>query len=98
LTDLEAEAAFRRCQDLAESLSEMVQQLVSMPRLNDPEFIELERQFVTGKASEDDIRAFLRRRGIWARIERPDGSADFFGDAVPLRGPCGLTLSRRPEG
>ncbi len=83
---MEAEAAFKRLNEVAEKLSEQVQQLVSIPRFSDPEFMELERQFLLGQASEDDIRSFLSRRGLWARVERQDGSAEFFGDAVPPAG------------
>jgi hypothetical protein len=86
MSEAEAGAAFKRLGEIAETLSAQVQQLVSMPRLNDPDFVELEKQFLAGQASEEDIRTFLRRRGVWARIERPDGSAEFFGTAVPPAG------------
>ena len=45
---------------------------------------QLRRDFVVGKATLDDARAHLRRTGVWAKVEYPDGRpSHFVGEAIP---------------
>jgi hypothetical protein len=68
---------------IATGLSSQVSKLVSWPRLVDSGVIDLRERHMRGEASDDDVRDYFRRVGLWGRIERAEGKSEFFGDAVP---------------
>ena len=72
---------------VADRLSAQVAQVVGWPQIADPRFLALRERYLLSEATDEDVRAFLRQTGLWARIERPDGTAEFFGGAVPPEGP-----------
>lgn len=54
------------------------------PIPQDSEFSELRRRFVAGDATEDDVLAYMKRVGVWAKVEYPDGRpSEFVGQAIP---------------
>jgi hypothetical protein len=54
------------------------------PSLKEPAFIELRNRFVAGDATPDDVLSHIRKEGIWARAEFPDGRKPVFvGEAIP---------------
>lgn len=76
-------AAFLRLTEIAQSLATQVSSL-GWPALRDAAFQALRNDFITGKASADDVLSYIRERGIWARAEFPDGRpSQFIGEAVP---------------
>lgn len=54
------------------------------PMPKDREFSDLRRRFVAGEATEDDVLAYMKRVGVWAKVEYPDGRpSEFVGEAIP---------------
>ncbi len=54
------------------------------PVLHDPMIIALRDRFVEGSAIDEDVVAYLRSVGLWARAEFPDGRPhQFVGQPVP---------------
>lgn len=78
-----APEALRALSEVHEYLTQHTQQVVAWPRFANPEANELQQRFVDGTVGEEEIRAYFRRIGIWSRVERPDGSKEFVGKAVP---------------
>lgn len=70
-------AAFESLTEIAKALSAQVASM-GWPVLQDAAFVDLRNRFVGGKASRDDVLAFIRRTGLWARAEYPDGKAPHF--------------------
>ena len=56
---------------------------VAWPKPEDPGFEKLYREFVEGHIGEADVERYIRRRGIWGRLQRPDGSVEVFGEGIP---------------
>jgi hypothetical protein len=82
LAQAERRSIYDELMRIADSLSAQVAQVVSWPHIADAGFAELRDRYARSEATDEDVRAFLRQRGLWARIERPDGSAEFVGNAV----------------
>ena len=53
------------------------------PILHEKEFEKLKEAFVAGTAKREEIIAHLKKIGVWARAEFPDGSASFVGEPIP---------------
>ena len=76
-------AAFEDLSTISGTLSVLVGGL-GWPVLKDAEFMALRDRFVAGQALSDDVHAELKRRGIWAQVEYPDGRpSHFVGDPLP---------------
>ena len=76
-------AAFAMLTEIAASLSAHVQSL-GWPVLRDAAFTELRNRFIAGEATANDVLAYARRTGLWARAEFTDGrEPQFVGEPVP---------------
>ena len=68
------------------AISSALQQYVSSdgwPMLKDASFTELRNQFIEGNATPEDVLAHVEKRGLWARVEYPNGRpAEFVGEAI----------------
>lgn len=75
LSSSDPEIRKRTFADLSEVAAELQKQLESLgwPVLNDPQFSELRDRYVAGEVTEVDVQAHIRKRGVWARLEHPDG-------------------------
>jgi hypothetical protein len=74
--------AFSALTDIAQSLSAQVSSL-GWPVLKDAAFSDLRSRFVAGEAHADDVLAYVRRTGLWARAEFTDGRPpQFVGEPV----------------
>ena len=68
--------------EISRSLSAYVSSL-GWPVLKDDAFKVLEKNFVAGISSSDDVLAYIQRTGLWARTEFPDGRpSQFVGEPV----------------
>lgn len=77
--------AFSRLTDISSALTQHVNG-VGWPMVHDAAFTELRNEFIAGKATRADIQAHIKRTGLWARAEYPDGRpAHFVGDPVAPR-------------
>jgi hypothetical protein len=75
--------AFTALTEIAKTLAGHVQSL-GRPVLKDATFTELRNRFVAGEATPDDVLAYVKRSGVWARAEFTDGTApQFVGEPVP---------------
>lgn len=76
-------SAFTALTKIAEALSEHVQSL-GWPILKDAAFVDLRNRFVAGKATTDQVLAYLQQIGLWARVDFTDGrTSQFVGKPVP---------------
>ena len=74
--------AFASLTSVSQSLSAHISSL-GWPTVQDAEFVELRNQFIAGKASRDDVLAYISKIGLWATAEFPDGRPpQFVGDAI----------------
>jgi hypothetical protein len=73
--------AFRGLSEVAQSLSLQVASL-GWPSLTDPGFQRLRDQFVAGALSADQVVSELKKAGVWARAEFPDGRMEFIGQPI----------------
>jgi hypothetical protein len=70
--------------EIAAAVSDLVSGLTGWPTIKDGEFLNLRGEFIAGRADASDVEAYLRRIGIWARIEYTDGRpAQFAGEPIP---------------
>lgn len=75
--------AFSILTDVAQSLSTQVASL-GWPVLKDAAFAELRRRFLAGELKADDVLAYVKRTGLWAKVEYTDGTpSHFVGEPVP---------------
>lgn len=75
-------AAFKSLTAVSQSISEHVNS-IGWPTIQDPAFSELRKQFIAGEVSPDDVLAHVRKIGVWASAEFPDGRpAQFVGDPI----------------
>ena len=78
--------AFARLTAICESIAADVNSL-GWPLVKDAAFEELRRQFVAEAVTSEEVLAHLRKTGIWAKVEYPDGRpAQFIGNAIPPDG------------
>lgn len=76
-------AAFSSLTGIADTLSVYVQNL-GWPILKDAAFADLRNRFTAGDATQDDVLAYLKNTGVWARAEFTDGrKPQFVGEPVP---------------
>ena len=76
--------AFATLKEIQDSLTNQVTGLVTWPTVHDGAFADLRNRFVSGLANCDDVRAYLERIGVWARVEYKDGRASqFVGEPIP---------------
>lgn len=81
-----ATATYARLREIADILQGYVASL-GWPVLNDPSIVKLRDSFVLGQATADDIRNYMRKVGVWAKVDYPDGKpSHFIGEAVPPEG------------
>jgi hypothetical protein len=74
--------AFTNLTVISQSLFTHINSL-GWPILQDVAFAELRNRFIAGKASSDDVFAYVRKTGLWAKAEFLDGKpAQFVGDPV----------------
>jgi len=78
-----AEVTFARLREIERTLRKYVASL-GWPVLSEPEMLSLRDRFLCGQASDDDIRAHMRKVGVWAKVDYPDGRpSHFIGQAIP---------------
>ncbi len=83
LTEVGA-AAFAKLSEIAELLKLHVDSL-GWPVLQEEGLKQLRARFIAGDASSDDVLAYMRKVGVWAKETFPDGRPSrFIGEAVPL--------------
>lgn len=75
------DAALSSLSEIAHELSVHADSL-GWPIIQDPTFNELRDQFIRGDASSRDVLAYIKRTGLWAQVELPNGTARFVGEAV----------------
>ena len=74
--------AFARLSEISSDLNEHVGSM-GWPVLKETEISELRSRFVAGNASVVDVLSHIRKQGVWARVEFPDGRpSQFVGEAV----------------
>ncbi len=78
--------AFQGLSEIATSLSLQVSSL-GWPSLTDPSFRTLRDQFVAGALSKEGVVAELKKIGVWARAEFPDGRMEFVGQPIEKAAP-----------
>ena len=67
-----------------EELQKFTEGLIGWPEIRDATFCSLKDRFVAGHASEDEVRAYLKKIGLWAKYMPNDGGPpSFAGKAVP---------------
>lgn len=80
--------SFSKLTEIAEMLTvyvKSIEQSFGWSFLKEATFAELRDRFVSGDATEDDVVAYLKRIGIWAKVEYPDGRpSHFIGEPVPI--------------
>jgi hypothetical protein len=65
-------------------LQQCMNSIIGWPNISDAAFIELKDRFVAGQAHEEDVRAYLKRTGVWAKYTPSDGRpSSFVGKAIP---------------
>lgn len=70
--------------EVYEELGRFISGHVGWPDFQDATFCDLKDRFVAGQASADDVRAYLKKIGVWARyVPKDGGPASFVGKAVP---------------
>jgi hypothetical protein len=75
--------AFSKLEEIAEELKQLVES-AGWPILREAGIVDLRDRFVRGEASIEDVNAYMRRVGVWAKVEFPDGrSSQFVGEAIP---------------
>lgn len=68
--------------EVRDFLGEQVRGLITIGRL--PDCSELEKQFIAGEITAEDLKRKISEMGLWARIEYDDGRPnEFVGEAVP---------------
>lgn len=68
-------------------LQECMNSIVGWPHISDAVFLELKDRFVAGQAHEEDVRAYLKRNGVWAKYTPSDGGpSSFVGKAISPAG------------
>ena len=79
--------AFTKLTEIERSLETHATSL-GWPVIEDQGLLELRSRFVAGEATADDIVAYLKQIGLWARQTFPDGRpSQFVGTSVPPRSP-----------
>jgi hypothetical protein len=82
--------AFESLIEIHGYLAQHSQQLIAWASFLDPNATQMQQKFVSGEITEEGVRAYFRKVGLWARVTRPDGKNEFVGKAVP---PDGETTS-----
>ena len=68
-------------------LQQSINSIVGWPHISDAAFLELKDRFVAGQAHEEDVRAYLKRTGVWAKYTPKEGGpSSFVGKAIPPAG------------
>ena len=89
-----ASSAPQLSQKVFHGLTEMVEE-VALPNssvrwgtFHEEKLDKLRNEFVAGRASLDEARAYLRSVGVWAKVDYPDGRpSHFVGEAIPPSSP-----------
>jgi len=69
--------------NIRKELQQFINGLIGWPEISDETFCNLKDKFVAGQANADDVRAYLKKAGLWARYVPNDGGrASFVGKAV----------------
>ena len=72
--------------DLAEArdyLATQFQAMISWPRIDQPEWVNLRDSYVAGTVEEAGVRARLGAVGVYGVIEKPDGTKVFANEFAP---------------
>jgi hypothetical protein len=78
------ERAYKALKEISDFLKVHIDGGAIWGRLEDLPFKELEKEFVEGSATKDDVLNFLKENGIWARVEYNDDRPNqFIGEAIP---------------
>jgi hypothetical protein len=81
---LKAESSLR---EIEQFLLIQVTSAGDWPRVNEANFNALRDRFVAGKSDDGEIRLYLKKIGVWARVEYSDGRPpEFVGKAIPPTG------------
>jgi hypothetical protein len=76
--------AYAHLVETYDELDRFISGNVGWPDIRNSAFFELKEYFIAGKASSDDVRAYLKKIGVWAKFIPNDGGPAFFvGEAVP---------------
>jgi hypothetical protein len=81
--DESAVVALRELSDVGTSLVKMSEGLLVWPSIADVDFERLKQQFLRGEVRDEDIRDWLKARGVWASVVTPDGERTVIGSPVP---------------
>jgi len=82
-----ATTTYARLREISGMLQGYVASL-GWPVLNHPPMVELRDKFALGQVDAEDIRSYMRKVGVWAKVEYPDGRpSHFLGEAVPPEAP-----------
>lgn len=75
--------SYKTLREISDGLSKMIESM-SWPILKEPNIVSLRNDFITGKKSRDDVISYIKKIGVWARIEyQDDRPPEFIGDPVP---------------
>lgn len=81
-----AEESYAALRIIESSLIAQTSGFVSWPRIADASFDKLRKNYMSGVATEDNIREYLEVCGIWGRVEFQDGTpSEFIGESIPPR-------------
>lgn len=77
-------AALQTLESIEKFLTEQIGGLGSWPIIHDPTFADLRDRYVAGEVNPCDIEAYLKKVGLWTRVEYKDGRpSEFVGKAIP---------------
>lgn len=89
-----AKIAYDFLVEVCDFLGEQLEGLNTIGRL--PDCSELERKFIAGEITSEDVKSHIAEIGIWARVEYEDSRPnEFIGEAIPpaISAASGVPLS-----
>lgn len=73
--------------DIQGNIRSIVDRGITWPIINDVSFVALQERFINEQATKGDVLDWFAARGLWARVVKPDGTAEFVGvSIVPAAG------------
>lgn len=76
-----AKNAYEVLIEVCDFLGKQLSGLITIGRL--PDCSELEKQFMDGEITTEDLKRKITETGLWARIEYDDRPNEFIGEAIP---------------